>query len=95
MAKNQSKEFATMDDDERRRFAIEQEAETRDKGELSFGDPRDMDHAGTRGEGLQREGTHDPERRDGAAAELDDEAHREAVRRQAKGARSDRDGEGA
>jgi hypothetical protein len=85
MAKNQSKEFATMDDDERRRYALEQDAETRDKGELSFGDPRDMDHAGSRGEGLQREDDDDTERRDGAAAALDEQAHREAVRRQAKG----------
>jgi hypothetical protein len=95
MAKNQSKEFATMDDDERRRFAIEQGAETSGEGELSFGDPRDMDHAGTRGEGMQREGKHDPERRDGAAAGLDDAAHREAVRRQAEGAGDDQGGKGA
>lgn len=41
MAKNLGRKFATMSDDERRRFALEEEAGSRElPAELSFEDPR-------------------------------------------------------
>lgn len=74
--KNQSKEFATMSEDERRRFALEQQTDA-EVTELNFAedDPRDPDRMG---KGFQRPGDEyaDPEHRDGSAAQLDDEAHR-------------------
>jgi hypothetical protein len=48
MAKNLGREFATMDDDERRRFALEQEEGSRElPAELSFDEPRDEDKMGS------------------------------------------------
>ncbi|HUF34480.1 MAG TPA: hypothetical protein VMN37_00955 [Gemmatimonadales bacterium] len=70
MAKNLGREFATMDEDERRRFAMEAEGGTdAAPEELDFEDPREEQDA-------------DPEDRDGAGALLDEEAHRRAVERQ-------------
>jgi hypothetical protein len=79
MAKNLGREFATMSEDERRRFALQQggadaEAETA-ADELELGDPRDEDHVGRQYSSLQAE-IADPDSRDGQAALLDDEAHR-------------------
>lgn len=65
--------FATMSDEERRRFALE-EAEAGSSGELEFEDPRN-DHSRTKA---------DLEDRDGAAALLDDEQHEERVREEAR-----------
>ena len=49
MAKNESREFATMSDDERRRFALEQEGSgggEQGADELELGDPRNDEHLG-------------------------------------------------
>ena len=81
MAKNQSRDFATMSDDERRRFAL-QEPEGTDEAqsELDFDNPRNADHMGKH-YATPRDEVADPEARDGGAALLDDVAHDEAVRR--------------
>ena len=73
MAKNLGREFATMDEDERRRFEMEA-AKASDSApeDLDFEDPRD--EPGGVGED-----------RDGSSALLDDEAHRRAVERVKKG----------
>jgi hypothetical protein len=79
MAKNLGREFATMDDAERRRFALEQEEGSRElPAELSFDEPRDPDKMGSHF-GSQREEVADPEHRDGTSALLDDEQHEHAV----------------
>ena len=79
MAKNLGREFATMSEDERRRFALERggtDAETETAAdELDLGDPRDEDHMGRQYSSLQAE-VADPDARDGEAALLDDESHR-------------------
>ena len=47
MAKNLGRKFATMSDDERRRFALEEEEGTRElPAELSFDEPRDEEKLG-------------------------------------------------
>jgi hypothetical protein len=47
MAKNLGRKFATMSEDERRRFALEEEEGTRElPAELSFDEPRDEDAVG-------------------------------------------------
>jgi hypothetical protein len=75
MAKNLGREFATMDDDERRRFALEEEEGSRElRAELSFDEPRDGDKMGSHF-GSSREEVDDPEDRDGTGALLDDEQH--------------------
>ena len=44
MAKNLGRKFATMSDDERRRFALEEEEGTDDRpAELAFDEPRNED----------------------------------------------------
>ena len=79
MAKNLGREFATMDDDERRRFALEEEEGSRElPAELSFDEPRDEAKMGSRF-GSPREEVADPEHRDGTSALLDDEQHERAV----------------
>lgn len=88
MAKNLSRKFATMSEEERLRFAQEESEGTDDRPtELDFEEPRDGDHMGAHFANLKEE-VADPEHRDGLAALLDDEAHDRAVRRQA------RDGQG-
>jgi hypothetical protein len=70
MAKNLGREFATMDDDERRRFAMTPEGSTdAAPEELDFENPREEQDA-------------DPTDRDGESALLDEEAHRRAVAKQ-------------
>lgn len=79
MAKNLGRKFATMSDDERRRFALQEEAGTSDHpAELEFDEPRDEDHMGTQFSSSKDE-VADPEHRDGTSALLDDEAHERAV----------------
>jgi hypothetical protein len=79
MAKNLSREFATMSEDERRRFALEEEEGTREHpAELAFDEPRNPDAMGSHYSSIKEE-TADPERRDGMSALLDDEQHRRAV----------------
>lgn len=80
MARNQSQDYATMDDDERRRL---EGRPGPGGGELEFGDPRDMDNQGHSQVPREEEET-DPEHNDGAAAQLDEAAHDEAVDAQAK-----------
>ena len=47
MAKNLSREFATMSEEERRRFALEEEEGTNDRpAELDFEEPRKEDNMG-------------------------------------------------
>lgn len=81
MAKNRGREFATMDDDERRRFELKP-----DKGEgaapeeLDLENPRDADRMG-RVYATPSEEIADPEHRDGMAAQADTEAHEESIRR--------------
>ena len=79
MARNQAKDYATMDDDERRRFAGEPPAGD-EPSELEFGEPRVEDNQGHSQVDQETE-TADPEHRDGIAAQLDDEAHADAARR--------------
>jgi hypothetical protein len=75
MAENLGGKFATMSEDERRRFAMEREPEGRQvEEELEFEDPR-HDHARTKA---------DLEDRDGAGAQLDDAQHAERVRQEAR-----------
>ena len=84
MVKNLSREFATMSEDERLRFA-QQESEGSDDRptELDFEEPRDSNNMGPGFSSLKEE-VANPENRDGAAALLDDEAHRRAVQQQAQ-----------
>lgn len=89
MAKNLGREFATMDDDERRRFALEEEEGSRElPAELSFDEPRDEDKMGSHF-GSLREEVGDPEHRDGTSALLDDEQHEHAVEEETAAHHSD------
>jgi hypothetical protein len=79
MGKNLGRKFATMSDDERRRFALEEEEGTREHpAELAFDDPRDADSMGPQYSSI-REEVADPEHRDGMSALLDDEQHERAI----------------
>jgi hypothetical protein len=79
MTKNLSREFATMSDDERRRFALQEGEGTDDQpAELEFDNPRNEDNMGQHFSGLEQE-VADPESRDGMSAQLDDEQHVRAV----------------
>src|SRR5881394_67131 len=81
MDKNRGREFATMSDDERRKFAQEEEGNASDMAEaLEFGDPRQANRMG-RHYGSLREEIADPDGRDGASALLDDQAHYRRVER--------------
>lgn len=78
MAKNLGREFATMDEDERRRFAMEAEAGTdAAPTELDFENPREEPG------GIGRDD-------DGTSAVLDHETHRRAVKPRERGSRSKR-----
>ncbi|HYF39248.1 MAG TPA: hypothetical protein VD930_06160 [Gemmatimonadales bacterium] len=80
MVKNLSREFATMSDDERRRFAMEEEEGSREHpAELVFDEPRNEDNMGPQYSSIKQE-VADPEHRDGMSALLDDEQHERAVR---------------
>ena len=84
MAKNLGRKFATMSDDERRRFALEEEEGTRElPAELSFDEPRDEDKMGEQFSSIHEE-VADPEHRDGMSALLDDAGHQRAVEQAAK-----------
>ena len=61
--KNQSRDFATMSDDERRKFALENPTDA-EGTELDFDDPRDPDRMGRDYQSAEEEYA-DPERRDG------------------------------
>ena len=83
MAKNLSRKYATMSEEERLRFAQQESEGTDDTPtELDFEEPRDAEHMGQHYGSLKEE-IADPEHRDGLAALLDDEEHERAVREQA------------
>jgi hypothetical protein len=77
MAKNLSRKYATMSEDERHRFRVEEGEGTEDRqDDLDFEEPRETEgpqFASTKAEFA------DPEHRDGLSAQLDDAAHRRAV----------------
>jgi hypothetical protein len=80
MAKNLGRKFATMSEDERRRFALEEDEGTREHpAELAFDEPRESENMGPQYSSI-REEVADPEHRDGMSALLDDEQHARAVR---------------
>ncbi|HEX3236422.1 MAG TPA: hypothetical protein VHR41_19685 [Gemmatimonadales bacterium] len=84
MAKNLGRDFATMSEDERRRFALEQpDAGETAPEELDLEDPRDEDRIG-RHYASPADEVADPDHRDGLSATLDDKQHDREV---AKGAR--------
>ena len=93
--KNLSRTFATMTDEERRRFEQEQGrtpagAENEAAAdELELGDPRNEDRMGRQHSTLEAERA-DPDARDGDAARLDDAAHRRAVDKQRREVRRGR-----
>jgi hypothetical protein len=81
MAKNLGRKYATMTEDERRQFALEEDEGTRElPPELAFEEPRKSEgpHYAS-----PREEIADPEHRDGLSAQLDEEQHQRAVREQA------------
>lgn len=83
MAKNLSRKFATMSEDERRQFALqEEEGTTEHPAELAFDEPRDAEKSGAQYSNI-REEVADPEHRDGMSALLDDKQHERAVRQAA------------
>jgi hypothetical protein len=83
MAKNLGRKYATMSEDERRRFALEEDEGTRElPPELSLEEPRVEEHMGQH-YASPREEFADPEHRDGMSALLDDEQHERAVRESA------------
>jgi hypothetical protein len=75
MAKNLGREYATMSEDERRKFALEAEEGNRElPAELDFDNPRNEEHMG-RHYATPSDEVADPEHRDGVSAELDTEQH--------------------
>jgi hypothetical protein len=79
MAKNLARDFATMSDEERRRFALEEPAAGDDAPEeLDLEDPRDEDRMG-RHYASPSDEVADPEHRDGLSATLDDKQHEREV----------------
>jgi hypothetical protein len=98
MAKNLGREFATMTDEERRRFELKRRAsagempEEEAADELDMEDPREADQMGSRYATLSDE-VADPNARDGEAALLDDESHARAVEAERKNRRGQETGE--
>jgi hypothetical protein len=94
MARNLGRKFATMSDDERRRFALEEEEGSRElPAELSFDEPRKEENMGEQFSSV-REEVADPEHRDGLSAQLDDDQHERAVEetsRKSQGRETDRE----
>ena len=89
MAKNLGREFATMTDEERRRFELKQreiagEMPAEDAAdELDMEDPRVSEPMGSR-YATPSDEVADPDARDGEAALLDDEAHARGVEAERK-----------
>jgi hypothetical protein len=79
MARNISQDYATMDEDERRRFG-QRAPNGEGPSELDFTEPRDADNQGHSQVAEEVEAA-DPEHRDGLAAQLDDTSHEKGVRR--------------
>lgn len=79
MAKNLGRKYAAMSEDERRRFAQEEDEGTRElPPEITLGEPRDEEHMGQHYATPSDEFA-DPEHRDGMSALVDDEQHERAV----------------
>jgi hypothetical protein len=79
MTKNLGRKFAAMTEEERRRFALEEDEGTRElPPEVTLEEPRE-EHMGQQ-YANPREEFADPEHRDGMSALLDDEQHQRAVR---------------
>ena len=79
MAKNLGREFATMSEDERRKYALEEGGDAPDTPEaLDFDDPRNPDRMGKQYGSLKAE-VADPDNRDGTSALLDDDTHNRTV----------------
>jgi hypothetical protein len=79
MAKNLGRKYATMSEDERRKFALEEEEGSRElPAELAFDEPRIEERMGQH-YASPKEEIADPEHRDGLSALLDDEQHQRAV----------------
>jgi hypothetical protein len=79
MVRNLSREFATMTDEERRRFALERGGET---DELDLHDPRDpSEHAGNQPASPKDE-VADADERGGGAARLHDRSHEQHIEKQ-------------
>jgi hypothetical protein len=89
MARNLGREFATMTDDERRRFELKQAEAPGEPSaeqaadELDMEDPRESEPMGRR-YATPSDEVADPDARDGAAALLDDEAHVRSVEAERK-----------
>jgi hypothetical protein len=89
MARNLAREFATMTDEERRRFELKQGEATGGPSaeeaadELDMEDPRDSEPMGRR-YATPSDEVADPDARDGEAALLDDEAHVRGVEAERK-----------
>jgi hypothetical protein len=82
MAKNLSRKYASMSEDDRNRFRVEESEGVKDRpDDLDFEEPREKE--GSQFPSMQAE-FGDPEHRDGLSAELDDEAHRRAVEKEAR-----------
>jgi hypothetical protein len=87
MARNHAREFATMTDDERRRFELAQGGTASGPSgedaadELDLDDPNDADATG-RTYATPGDEVADPNARDGEAALLDDAAHARSVEAQ-------------
>ncbi|HEU4698844.1 MAG TPA: hypothetical protein VFS40_06680 [Gemmatimonadales bacterium] len=82
MAKNESREFATMDEEQRKQFEEKpEEAKGADHKEMDFEEPRDADRMGRHYQNPAVAKTSD---RDGTAADLDDERHAARVRQVAE-----------
>jgi hypothetical protein len=82
MARNLSRKYATMSEDERHRFRVEESEGVKDRpDDLDFEEPRESE--GAQFSSLKEEFA-DPEHRDGLSAVLDDEAHKRAVEEAAR-----------
>ena len=78
MAKNLGRKYATMSEDERRQFALEEDEGTRElPPEVHFEEP-EGEHTGKQ-YATPREEYADPEHRDGMSALLDDQQHERAA----------------
>jgi hypothetical protein len=90
MAKNLGRDFATMSEEERRRFALEETAGSEESPEeLDLEDPRNEDHMG-RHYASPSDEVADPEHRDGLSATLDDKQHDREVAKADRPAKSRR-----
>jgi len=82
-----------MSEDERRRFALQEDEGTADRpAELDFDEPRNADDMGPQFSSI-REEVADPEHRDGMSAALDDAQHDRAIRDAPKQSTTESDAE--